>query len=184
MHIAAVRGNSISGGLSPNNNKRTEVFFAGCKKAAEGNPCPGCFNSVLWDNNDFANITPSELFSCIDEENNKYVTIVGGEPMDQYEDLVTILRRLHDSEYHTVVITHYKMDYIKQYFCKILEYCNVIIDGEYDKEKRIFETDRTPGIYHVIGSSNQKIWHKNKYSKEWSVVDKNLTKEILKAYSE
>lgn len=181
MHVASVRANSTTAGLSPNNNQRTEVFFAGCRKAAEGYPCPDCFNSVLWSTQGFAEVTPATLFYDIKCEFNKYVTIVGGEPLDQYEDLTEVLKLLNEDKHHVVVVTHYTMAVIEQQYPDILQYANVIIDGEYDKTKRVFDENKKPGIYQVIGSDNQNIWHR--VLDKWYLVDKN-TADLDKIYYE
>lgn len=158
MKIASVRAHSLTAGLSPNNNERTEVFFAGCKKALE-NPCPGCFNQDLWTQEGYPEVTAEELFSDIEKEKNYFVTIVGGEPLDQYEGLLSILELLNKEHYHIVLITHYTLKEIAKRFSGILGRVNVIIDGVYDPTQRIYDTDKRKGIYHVVGSRNQKIWH-------------------------
>lgn len=89
---------------------------------------------------------------------NKYITIVGGEPLDQEQGLIELLQLLTKEDFHIVLITHYTIDKINP---DVLKYPDIIIDGKYDFTKRIFETDTRPGVHHVIGSSNQKIWYRN-----------------------
>lgn len=170
MYIASVRADSLTAGLSPNNNKRTEVFFAGCKMAREGHPCEGCFNDVLWNLDGWAQVTAEELFDDIKAAGNKYVTIVGGEPLDQYKDLTDIIQLLTADGYHVVLITHYTMDKLKGTYPEVLKRTNVIIDGKYDKTQRIFDTCKVPGIHHVIGSANQNIWYRR--GTKWIQSDK------------
>lgn len=79
--------------------------------------------------------------------------------LDQYEGLLSILELLNKEHYHIVLITHYTLKEIAERFSGILGRVNVIIDGVYDPTQRIYDTDKRKGIYHVVGSRNQKIWH-------------------------
>lgn len=81
--------------------------------------------------------------------------------LDQYEALTELLEELSANDYHVVLITHYLFFEVLMNFPNVLKYCNLIIDGKYEQDKRIFETNKKPGIYHVIGSSNQRIWHRD-----------------------
>lgn len=78
MRIASIHPQSTTAGLSPN-GFRIEVFTAGCKKARDGAPCPGCFNTGLWEGTLYPNIPVDELVTEINGYKNDYVTIVGGE---------------------------------------------------------------------------------------------------------
>ena len=71
---------ATTAGPSPDNNIRTEVFLLGCDKAMGGDPCPGCFNSVTW-NDSIAewSYNPVELAAELNKITpNKYITIGGG----------------------------------------------------------------------------------------------------------
>lgn len=174
MHVAAVRGNSLTAGLSPTGT-RTEVFLAGCKMALSGHPCQGCFNSGLWDSTGWPEVTVDELCDDVLAENNKYVTIVGGEPLDQYEELVLLCGLLKENGCHIVLITHYTFEELCEDYQDILPYINVVIDGKYDCSKRIFDEVARPGVHQVIGSSNQRFFHKSE--EEWrevNIIEGNL----------
>ncbi len=159
MNVTAVRGKSETAGLSPTGS-RTEVFLAGCKMAREGHPCQGCFNQDLWETDMWPVVTVDDLYQDILAEGNKYVTIVGGEPLDQYEELVLLCGLLKESGCHIVLITHYTFNELIEKYSDILSYADVIIDGRYDASKRIFDEVSRPGVHHVIGSSNQRFYHR------------------------
>lgn len=156
IKIFTVNTSSKTAGLSPVDDSRVEIFFSGCKMAREGNPCHGCFNRDLWQDDAYYDETPKTIINGIKRvTDNKYVTIVGGEPMDQAEGLKKLVMALHRNKYHVVLITHYlKKDIPK----KILNHVNIIIDGKYENDKRIFDTDKRKGVLHVVGSSNQQIY--------------------------
>lgn len=156
IKIYTVRFNSVTAGLSPVDNERIEIFFAGCKMAREGNPCPGCFNKELWTGDSYFIETAESICDEIERtSDNKYVTIVGGEPMDQIEGLIELCKELQRRNFHIVLITHYLKDEVPQ---DVLNNVNMLIDGKYDASQRIFITDTRPGVNNVIGSKNQKIY--------------------------
>ena len=113
LAVASVREGSSTAGLSPRDNLRTEVFLAGCKLGLRRHPCPDCFNSDLWDSQWFPQVEVGDLVNDIKKIGNPFVTIVGGEPLDQYEGLVGLLDKLWTEDVHTVVITHYTMEEIE-----------------------------------------------------------------------
>jgi len=179
LRVASVHPQSTTAGLSPNEDKRTEVFLAGCRMALSGHPCPGCFNVDLWDEKYFPEVSPEDLLIDVEEAGNKYVTIVGGEPLDQLEELIRFMKLLKGNAYHVVLITHYTMEVIKTSFERVLDYADVIIDGCYDARKRIFDEVDIPGVKHVIGSSNQGFWHRA--DNEWNKLD-IFKDDLRKAY--
>ena len=68
IKIFTVNTSSKTAGLSPANNERIEIFFAGCKMAREGNPCEGCFNKDLWYDDSFYDETPKTIIENIKKE--------------------------------------------------------------------------------------------------------------------
>lgn len=83
INIFNVRWSVDTAGPSPLNNVRTEIFLEGCKKAIEGNPCKGCFNSSTWIHGRSTPQDPVKVASHIANNCNGYVTIGGGEPTDR-----------------------------------------------------------------------------------------------------
>ena len=168
MIIYDINWAAKTAGPSPYNNERTELFLFGCKKACQGKPCPGCFNSELWDSSS-ATIT----YNVNDVANNimkfspnKYVSIGGGEPTDQFFELIELCRILHENGYHILVYTWKDIHSImlnKKHkdhnnFKRLVRYCDIIVDGEYDETQRKYKEDAKDGFFNSIGSGNQKIW--------------------------
>ena len=143
------------------NDERVEIFFAGCKMAKEGHPCPGCFNSSLWSQEGSIDMTPKQIIDFIQKDTqNRYITIVGGEPLDQMNDLLALCSQLKLQRYNICLITHFLYETIlcMKNGIALTQYVDILIDGKYDETKRIFDTDNRLGVKHVVGSSNQKIW--------------------------
>lgn len=188
-----VRWSSHTAGPSPvtnefGHNARAELFFMGCKKAAAGNPCKGCFNQDLWKDIPGAReLDPVEMAAHIEKfAPQKYVTIVGGEPFDQPEGLTVLCEELRKRNFHIIVFTHYTLKetfkdwmilgemsrllkksslgpkkivgWTEDLFVRFLKAADILIDGEYDYTKRIYDESYHDGFHDAIGSSNQVIW--------------------------
>jgi len=169
-------------------NARAELFLMGCKKAAAGNPCKGCFNQNLWKDIPGAReLDPVEMAAHIEKfAPQKYVTVVGGEPFDQPEGLTLLCEELKKRNFHIIVFTHYTLKetfkdwvvlgemsrFIKKtslvpkeivgwtedLFVRFLKAVDILVDGEYDYTKRIYDESLRDGFHDAIGSSNQIVW--------------------------
>ena len=153
------------------NGCRTELFLFGCKKALEGNPCIGCFNSQIWDSSvSKKSYTPLEVASNINRfALNRYITIGGGEPTDQFEELIELCSYLKEYGFHIIVYTWRSLvneivldiNNKRELFCKLIDTVDIIIDGEYKEDHRLYDENANDGLLNSIGSGNQIIWHKD-----------------------
>ena len=175
IKIYDVKWTSTTAGPSPlEGNQRVEIFMRGCKKAATGNPCSGCFNPGLWHSDEYAKeIEVSEVVDHINEISKiKYVTIVGGEPFDQPEALAELCKGLKSKSFHIILFTHYTKYEILKWIgsikdfnlnydlASILNNIDILIDGEYVKEEHIYnEEEYNDGFHNAVGSGNQVIWN-------------------------
>ena len=156
IKIFNINWNATTAGPSPFNNERVEVFCLGCKKAISGNPCPGCFNSVTWDDNAEFSLDPVEVADMINEKsNNKYITIGGGEPLDQEDAVYELCKRLKELGKHILLYTWRNTDYILR--SKVLDVIDVAITGEYIQEERVYKEDAEDGCFNSVGSGNQRV---------------------------
>jgi hypothetical protein len=146
-------------GASPDNNLRTELYFAGCQKALSGSPCPDCFNPSLWDNAKHIPHDVTEIVNVLDMHNiPKYVTIVGGEPTDQLDGLIELINTLHQHGYETIVFSWRSPAWILHHIpVDTVQKAAYFVCGPYDKRCRIYDTSKDDGIHNVIGSDNQII---------------------------
>lgn len=164
-------------GPSPNNNERIEVFLLGCEKAAKGNPCPGCFNSITWDASkaEFS-WDPIELANKIcNYTTERYITIGGGEPSDQINNLIPFVKELKKHNFHILMYTWQSIEYkdnkfifpratkdTKKSYDLLPNYVDIIIDGAFDPTQKLYINDSYDGLYGSVGSGNQCIWDMNK----------------------
>jgi len=177
LKLFDVKWVSHTGGPSPyDNNARTELFLMGCKKARLGIPCKGCFNQELWaDIADARLLNPESMANHIAKfAPNKFITIVGGEPLDQIGGLADLCFFLKQKGFHVLVFTHFVLNDIllnagifeePNAYTKFLKNIDVLVDGEYDEAERIYDEEKPDGLHNAVGSGNQIIWDFHEYNK-------------------
>ena len=146
ISVLKVIGNTAADGPG----LRTSVYLAGCS-----HHCPGCHNPQSWDINNGRKVEIDDLIEEIESYGNKKVTITGGDPFDQPEQLYELLRMLkrRDCDIQIWVYTGYQFDDILSDYSKsvILQYVDGLVDGPFIQELR--DTS-----LRFRGSSNQKIY--------------------------
>ena len=185
LRIFDIKWRTDTAGPSPNNNERIEVFLLGCDKAMQGNPCKGCFNSITWDKSKAEySWDPIELADMINEgcdPNNKYITIGGGEPTDQIDKLIPFTKKLKEHGFHIMMYTwrdlkheldlifnHHvtayygtssieKLDFAEKMW-ELTHHLDIIVDGEYKQEERLYQQELGDGMLSSIGRGNQRVW--------------------------
>ena len=184
-----IKWKTDTAGPSPDNNMRTEMFLLGCKKAQQGNPCKGCFNSVTWDIGKAEHSRdPFEIANfIIKNAPNKYITIGGGEPTDQIDYLIPLVKKLKESGFHIMMYTwrdlekamQCNFEYVMpscideaQYSYRLdlaikdlLKHIDIVVDGQFIQEERLYQQDLGDGMLSSIGSGKQRIWDIKHYNK-------------------
>jgi anaerobic ribonucleoside-triphosphate reductase activating protein len=135
---------------------RVTLFVSGCTHR-----CKGCHNVPTWDFNfghEFTIDTKIELFELVSKPYIKGLTISGGDPLDNYNDvflLVKEFREVFGKSKDIWLYTGYVMeDLITLGKDEILNYIDVLVDGEYDESQRDVSLA-------FRGSSNQRIIYLN-----------------------
>ena len=130
---------------------RTTLFISGCKHC-----CEGCQNPQTWDFNagrPYTEEVEKILFDRISEDYIKGLTLSGGDPLysadEVYELLVRFRERFGDTK-SVWLYTGFKYEYCKEHFSKILDLCDVLVDGTY----KCSERDTTLAFR---GSRNQRV---------------------------
>jgi anaerobic ribonucleoside-triphosphate reductase activating protein len=131
--------------------------------------CEGCWNQSMW--NFEANIImPVEsLFQKIlaEKDSVEGLTLLGGEPLDQYEDTLELLRQCWNTGMSTMLFTGYEMEEIHaKQMSAILDVTDILITGRYEEEKRTLESQ-------WIGSTNQEIHFLSNRYKGYTQKDGN-----------
>lgn len=136
-----VGGTSVDGpGL------RTSIYFAGCS-----HHCQGCHNPQSWDAVGGDAMAIDEIIAVIDE-NDFNVTLSGGDPMFQVDELIELARRVKSEGRNIWCYTGYTYEQVcaDARMSRLLPYIDVLVDGPY------IESRRDLGL-RFRGSSNQRL---------------------------
>jgi anaerobic ribonucleoside-triphosphate reductase activating protein len=124
---------------------RNALYVSGCNRR-----CPGCHNPQLWDINAGQDMTIQEAFDKLNIDDFN-ISILGGEPMMQYEQVVELCKLIKEKTNKTIWLwSGYELHEIKSQFPKILKYIDVLVDGPF------IEEFKEPNLK-WRGSSNQNI---------------------------
>lgn len=140
IRLAGIREASVADGPGI----RTVVFLQGCLKQ-----CKGCHNPDTWSlDGGFLEEVDDLVLRIGSICTNKKVTISGGEPLLQYEQLKVLLQKLKENGYDICLYTGYEIEQVPK---EILRYLNYIKVGGYEENLRDL---RLP----YVGSKNQKFY--------------------------
>jgi anaerobic ribonucleoside-triphosphate reductase activating protein len=131
---------------------RVTLFVSGCSHR-----CKGCHNPETWNfdfGKDFNDDVKIRLFDIVSKPYIKGLTLSGGDPLDSYDDVLDLVKEFRNRFGETKdiwVYTGYVIDDLltlnKE---EILEYIDVLVDGEYIEEQRDVSLA-------FRGSKNQRI---------------------------
>lgn len=141
---------------------RIGIWFQGCNFA-----CKGCISTHTWEKTES---TKTELETVLEKcktylkYNPDGLTISGGEPFDQPEELYKLLIGVRDMGINDIMLySGYKYEYLKKNYSHILKLIDILIDGKFEEG---FETK-----YSWKGSENQNMI--------FLTSDDNLVKKYL-----
>lgn len=145
---------------------RTSLFVQGCTRH-----CKGCFNPETWDFDDgmeWTDQTEDEFVALTGKPHIKGATILGGEPMEpkNREAVTRLLKRLKETypEKDIWMYSSYLFEELMEDEGKVLEYLDVLVDGEFVEEKKDLSL-------RFRGSSNQRLIDVKESLKEGRVVE-------------
>lgn len=130
---------------------RTSLFISGCK-----HHCEGCHNKDTWDFNNgkpYTKEVEEVLFDRISDSHIKGLTLTGGDPLYNADEVYQLLIRFREKFGDTKDVwlyTGFTYEYCKEKFGNILELCDYLVDGLYDCKLRDINLP-------FRGSSNQRI---------------------------
>lgn len=128
--------------------ERLGIWVSGCARR-----CPGCMSPELQTSLPTDEIPVEDLLGAVRSRRERYdgVTVSGGEPFDQPEELAALLAGLRDVVDHVLVYTGYRVEELRADPVRsaALELVDVLIDGAYERE-----LDDGRGLR---GSSNQRV---------------------------
>ncbi len=150
---------------------RFVIWTQGCRKM-----CKNCYNPETWSHYKNNLVDIDSLVEEIKNSSVSGVTISGGDPFEQPEELFYLLREIKqlDLSDGVIVFSGYTMEQIRgdSKLEKCLDYIDVLIDGLYIEEKRI-----TNGL---AGSSNQQFHYlSDKISSDSIEIDQEVEIHLL-----
>lgn len=115
--------------------------------------CEGCHNPETWDKSNGKDIPLAEVYDKLTESSITNITFSGGEPFEQAEALAMLAQAIKQNTGKTIwVYSGYTYEQIiaDEKKRKLLELCDVLVDGKYEK-------DNTELNMRFRGSLNQRI---------------------------
>ena len=133
---------------------RTSIWFTGCRFH-----CKNCFNKQIWDFNSgqkFDNEIKNKIFQYLSNEHIKGLSILGGEPLQQGEEMYDFLKEVKEKFPNKDIWlwTGYYINELDDLQKKIISLCDFVVDGRFEEEKKDVRL-------YFRGSSNQTIWENN-----------------------
>lgn len=150
---------------------RFVIWTQGCRKG-----CKNCYNPETWSHYKNNLITIEEIIEGIKNSSATGVTISGGDPFEQPEELFYLLMKIKQLSLSdgVIVFSGYTIEEIRvrEELRKSLDYIDVLIDGLYIDEKRI-----SSGL---AGSSNQEFhFLTDKISRDNIFIDQEVEIHLL-----
>lgn len=126
--------------------KRVVIWTQGCSLR-----CEGCTNQHLWDRTKGKDITAKELIDICSRDEIDGITLHGGEPIEQLDELFPVVKAIHESNKSVILFTGYEIEELTTDKQKeFLSLCDLIKCGRFDKAK-------LNRYLHFRGSDNQRI---------------------------
>ena len=123
---------------------RSVLFLQGCSKN-----CIGCQNKKIKEHGKGTMVNVNALIEAIDSEcPNKKITISGGEPLEQMDSLLNLVKKLKKKGYNICVYTGWDLESVPS---KIFEFIDYIKTGSF------ISSLMDPDIQYV-GSGNQHMY--------------------------
>ena len=144
---------------------RVVLWVSGCRMN-----CGNCHNPETWDFNSgklFDEEAKQELFDALDKPYIQGITFSGGHPLEKenvqeiYELIMDIRNKLPNKDIW--LYTGYKFDDIESSHRKVLEQCDVVVDGRYidalrditlkwrgSKNQRVIDVKKTLNEHKIV----------------------------------
>ncbi len=145
---------------------RFVLWTQGCSKG-----CKNCFNPETWSYEVYKELSPRQIFELIKDFEVDGITISGGDPLEQEDDLLELLFLLKEIKLPKGIIlfTGFSRNEILENPIRenCLRYVDVLIDGRYEED---YKTDNS-----LRGSSNQEFYFfSNKILREELFFDQEI----------
>lgn len=149
------------------------IWFQGCSRH-----CKGCWAKATWAHNGGLEYDADKIIDdIISTKNIEGVTFLGGEPFEQADALLYISHKLKElTNLSIVCFSGDVIENLRLKFPKILENIDLLIDGEFDEDKKDFSRP-------WVGSINQRYhfltdrYNNNIISEYKNKIEVNIDKD-------
>ena len=125
---------------------RNSLYVSGCHLH-----CKDCHNKEWWPLKSGKEMTLEEVYGALNVDDFN-ISILGGEPMMQYQMILELCRMIKERTQKTIWLwTGYEIPYIEIFYGDILKYVDVIVDGPFISKLK-------DANLRFRGSSNQRIY--------------------------
>lgn len=143
--VRIIEGTSVDGpGL------RTSIYLAGCR-----HHCPECHNPQTWDFAAGSDLSVDDIMAIVRHADFD-VTLSGGDPIEQAEALLPLVKAIHAENHSVWLYTGYTYEQLQTmpHACALFPYLEAIVDGPFVRELKDISLP-------FRGSSNQRIIYLN-----------------------
>jgi anaerobic ribonucleoside-triphosphate reductase activating protein len=113
--------------------------------------CPGCWNTAYWDFKAVQEHTPIELVAMAQDAQAEGITVLGGEPFDQYDELFALAKATAATPLSLMLYTGYTWDQlVAAGKTEVLKWTDILVEGPYVHRLRDMQL-------RWRGSSNQVV---------------------------
>jgi anaerobic ribonucleoside-triphosphate reductase activating protein len=115
--------------------------------------CKGCWNKDTWSFKSNLVLSLEEVLDDIQlsKQELEGVTILGGEPLDQYLPVLQLIREIKKLGLSVMLYTGYELEEIhNKGYSEILDFVDILIPGRFEEDKRNTNLEWR-------GSENQKV---------------------------
>ncbi len=128
--------------------KRFVLWVQGCSRN-----CAGCFNPETHDRDKGSVMTADEILNLVPLRETEGITVSGGEPFEQPEELAVLLKLAALRNLHRLVYTGFRYEELKAMKDRNIDEClaltDMLVDGEY--------AGTIPQNHSWAGSGNQRV---------------------------
>ena len=123
MNIAHIHPNSDIYGPGT----RFVIWTQGCSIR-----CPGCWNTAFWDFKTIKEYPAAALIAMAEKAQAEGITVLGGEPFDQYEELMELAKATAATELSLMLYTGYTWDQLEAAGkTEVLNWTDILVEGPY-----------------------------------------------------
>lgn len=126
---------------------RAAIWLQGCSRH-----CKGCMLPETWPHQVRFEVDPAVIINRVSEA-AEGITVLGGEPFEQPQDLLALLKTAKQRNLSTIVFTGFELAALQRrlpHFDRFESVMDVLVDGPYVASLRSFDVP-------MIGSRNQQF---------------------------